>query len=218
MKDKFINFVSSDIYTFEEVTIPSLSGRPETFIKLELSADQFSNFCNATVATNIDKDIEAIIYDEGIINNKANINLRQKLIKKLNTLHFKKIKFILSDSTLPIYNHFMCALDWRHKKVTTITMKIDRSPVNQNNRDWKLNEARGTIDIPEEKLIWLSNYELYYLKGKVNDRILSDTKKLKKLLTYLESYFEETYYLENINFLINWYTNNTLSKSFIFSR
>lgn len=202
MKDKYFTFVNQGIYIFEEKDLPPSQRQRNTtgkYIELELSADKFTEFCNAINQKTINTNVLAVIHDEGIVTNRDQLALRKKLIKTLNKLNYINITFNLSNSTLPIYNSLMNKLDWRHKPNTTINMTIDRNPVGENTHSWNLNEAMGTVNIPEEKLIWLPDNEFTRLNGIVNKKTLEDTEKLKKVLLYLDNYLRETYYIDKMN-------------------
>lgn len=76
MKDKFINFVSFGIYKFEQSILQSSQDTQyiaENLIKLELSRDKFNYFCKNIGKTILSQEIDAIIYDEGIIRNSYDI-------------------------------------------------------------------------------------------------------------------------------------------------
>lgn len=199
MIDKFIAFVKTGIYTLaEESPIDNIKSE-KTHIKLELSRDQFKYFCKDINKNKFKYDIEATIYDEGVIKSYYDILPIKSLLTQLNKQSIKNIKFILSDSTLPIYNNIMHTIGWKHKNKTTIKMTIDRNPTSIEIRDWKLSKAVGTIDIPEEKLIWISDNELCKLKNIINEKTLQNIVKLKDLIFFLDNYLRKKYYIEKMN-------------------
>lgn len=198
MKDKLNNFISYGVYTFDKLTLPneSSSANPNNYLKLKLSRDKFRTF-NSNIGNNIINDeIIATIYDEGTIRNHYDVLEIQHLLKKLNKQNFKNIKFILSNETLPIYNHIMNSINWRHGQKTTITMKIDHSPISGEIRNWNLSEAVGKIELPEEKLIWVPDIDLNRINGQINKEKLEETKKLKNLILYIDDYLRKTYHTE----------------------
>ena len=198
MIEKLNNFINYGIYTFEEINLSkeNSSLNSNNYLKLELSRDKFRTF-NSNIGNNIiSSEIIATIYDEGIIRSHYDILEIQHLLKKLNKQKIKNIKFILSNETLPIYNHIMSSINWRHGQKTTITMKIDHNPISKEIRDWKLNEAVGKIELPEEKLIWVPDIDLNRINGQIDKNTLEETKKLKDLIIYLDNYLRKTYYTE----------------------
>ena len=193
MKDKFNRFVSKNIYKFEEITLSD-----NNIIKLEVSRDNFENLLNILNNTVINTEIEVIIYDEGIIKDQNDIILTKSLLESLNRIHLKNIKLILSDSTLPIYNHLMNIINWHHSSKTIITMKIFRN-LEKEEKKWNLEQAQGIIEIPEEELIWVQKNELVNLENKIDKKILSDAIKLKEMLSWFENFMNETYFADEMD-------------------
>ena len=168
-------FANKGIYTFEEVLAKDLSLPGDSnieepnkkYLKLELSGNYIGTFCYSLKNQTINSEIVATVYDEEYICNKYLYNQKKELIKKLNKLPIKQIKFIISNEMLPIYNEIMQKENWQHKEKTTITMTLDYKPKSQEIRVWHLRDACGKLEIPSEKLIWVPDYELQ----RITDRI-----------------------------------------------
>lgn len=202
MRDRFADFVSYNIYKFEYNTLPPLTGREdntEKYINIELSKENFKKFCTYIEKNPTKLELNITIYDEGIVTNSNYKKARENLIKTLNNTNIRSINFILSNSTISEYNKLMKIFNWKHKDKTKINMIIDRNPISKEIRDWNLHEAQGTVNISEEKLIWLSDYQLEQLHGIIDERILKNTIELKKLIIFIDKYFRETYQIEKMN-------------------
>ena len=89
MNDKYTSFVHHNIYRIEERKAIK-NGQIERYIKIELSSDKFTIFCNHTLKYTYSLPLEITIYDEEILKAREEKNLRDKLIKKLNKLNIQK--------------------------------------------------------------------------------------------------------------------------------
>lgn len=197
MKDKFIDFVSCGIYNFEFLT--SSNNENKKYIKVSLSKDNFTNFCTYMKNRLTTMEMDITIYDEGILTNSHFKKARENLIRILNNLNIRKINFELSDSTIAEYNRLMKIVEWKHKEKTIINIKIDRNPISEEIRDWNLCNTQGILNINEEKLIWLSDYQLEQLHGIVDEQILKNTIALKKLIIFVDQYLKQKYKIEQLN-------------------
>ena len=207
MFHEIYEFANKGIYTFEEILEKDLSLSGDTNIeepnkkhlKLELSGDYIGTFCYLLKNQSINQEIVATIYDEEYICNEYTNKQRKQLIKKLNTLPIKQIRFILSNETLPIYNELMLKENWQHKNKTTITMTLDYEPKNQEIRVWNLKDACGKLEIPSEKLVWVPDYELQRINDRIDKDVLEETFLLKIMIEKLFKYLEINYNIEQMN-------------------
>lgn len=197
MIDKFDNFVSYGIYKIDEVE--KQNNNEDTFIKLELSVDQFNNFCSNIRKSPINIPTEIVIYDEGIINGYYDRESRKRIIRTLNKMNIKNITFILSDNTISEYNYLMNVLCWKHQKNTTLKIKIDRNPLDTEVRNWNLDRALGRIELPEEKLIWIPDNELEKAQKKIDKETIQNAYRLKEILFILDNYLRKTYRIDDMS-------------------
>lgn len=184
--DKFDAVIKKDILKISHCpAVPSRNlNQPRTdFISFEISFDNFWKFLQEIRTINTTLPIQCTIYDEAMIkNNKSDLSMRYYFLKQIMNLNFLRIDFKLSESTFPVYNAIMDRLNWKHDKVSFLDMTVDRKPTEIKNL--KLYQARGKILLPEEKLLWESDYVLKTLIGKVDRSVLEDTDKLKYVVRH----------------------------------
>lgn len=177
------------------LSIRNISALPRSnasgFLSFTISFDNFSKYLSEIKTLNTQLPIECIIYDEAIITSDSDVQLRLKFLKSIQNLNFRKIKFKLSESTLPLYNTIMDRINWKHDKVSFIEMTVDRYPTEI--KDLRLERARGKILLPEEKLLWQSDYVLAELKDRINPKVLADTDKLKFVIRHYVDNLEKHY-------------------------
>ena len=195
--DRYNNFVDQNIFVYEREIVET-EGQKQEYLKLELSSDRLHSFYYKFKNISIPKEIVVTIYDEDTIINSFERDLRKKLIRILNEMPIKQIKFILSDNTLPEYNRLMHQLYWQHEQKTTISLKIDRNPISSEVRTWNLQTAAGKLEIPKEKLIWLPDQELIRTYGKIDDEIIKDVIKQKELIKDIYDFLREHYKLDEM--------------------
>lgn len=158
-----------------------------SFDNIDIFINLYANKLNSSILLNV------TIHDEIILDNPLEICKRYKVLKILNQLNLLNINFNLSDSTLPIYNMIMDKISWKHEEKTKLYMRIDRNPIYIPGRDLKLDLAKGKIMLPEEKLIWIPDYILTKLNGKVDKKVLEDTDKLKDIVFKYCNYIDNKY-------------------------
>ena len=157
-------------------SIPPLPPRQEVYFKI--SFDNFAKYLSEIRNVSIHSiPVIATIYDEGIISCDEDVSLRLAFLKSIQNLKIKEIKFKLSESTFPLYNTIMDRINWKHDNVSFLEMTVDRYP--NEVKDLRLEKARGKILLPEEKLLWQSDYTLCRLKDRIKPKVLEDTDKLK---------------------------------------
>lgn len=196
--DKFSQVITTNISRLKAVT--PLPNKPRYSV-FDISFDKFAEFINWYSKSHINLPLlSATIYDEDIILSPEQFNLRYQFLRLINSLNFKNISFILSDSTMPIYNEIMKKIGWKHVNKTTLHMSINRHP--QVRTNLQLAEAQGQVKIKEENLIWCSPIALAELKGKniIDARVLEDAIRLKEIVfnyyTRLNSLYHTEYFTD----------------------
>lgn len=182
------------------LTIQNAAGSPRSnlgaFLSFKISFDNFSKYLNEIKTINTSLPIRCIIYDEGIISSNYDVQLRLNFLKSIQKLNFEKIEFKLSESTLPLYNTIMDRINWNHDDVSFLEMTVDRYPTEV--KDLRLERAKGKILLPEEKLLWQSDYVLERLKDRVDSKVLADTDKLKFVIRHYVDQLERHYDFERL--------------------
>ena len=183
-----------------ELTIRSVPAVPRSnlggYLSFEISFDNFSKYLNEIKTINTSLPIRCIIYDEGIISSNYDVQLRLNFLKSIQRLNFGKIEFKLSESTFPLYNTIMDRINWSHDDVSFLEMTVDRYPTKI--KDLRLERAKGKILLPEEKLLWQSDYVLERLKDKIDPKVLADTDKLKFAIRHYVDQLERHYDFERL--------------------
>ena len=182
------------------LTIRSVPGMERSnlgaFLSFKISFDNFSKYLNETKTINTSLPIRCIIYDEGIISSNYDVQLRLNFLKSIQKLNFEEIEFKLSESTLPLYNTIMDRINWNHDDVSFLEMTVDRYPTEI--KDLRLERAKGKILLPEEKLLWQSDYVLERLKDRIDPKVLADTDKLKFVIRHYVDQLERHYDFERL--------------------
>ncbi len=155
--------------------VPPLPGR--NFLVFVISFDNFAKYLSEIKDINTFMPIQCIIYDEGLISCDEDVLLRLSFLRSIQNLNFREIKFKLSESTFPLYNTIMDRINWKHGNVSFLEMTVDRCP--NEIKDLRLEKAKGKILLPEEKLLWQSDYVLNKLGDRIDKKVLEDTDKLK---------------------------------------
>lgn len=199
--DKFDNFINKNILCIRQVPkLPSRNGDIENnssgYIQFDISYDNFDKYLREIKTINSKLPIHCIVYDETVVDNDNDLLLRVHFLKELNKLNIENIQFRLSESTLPIYNVMMDRINWKHDDYTFLQMTVDRKPTEI--KDLKLLQARGKILLPEEKLLWVDDYTLSGLRGKVDPKVLEDTDKLKYAVRRYADALDEHYYFDRL--------------------
>lgn len=161
------------------------------YINFQISFDNFDKFLREIKTIDTTKPISCVIYDEAIVTNDREFLTRYNFLKQIMNMNFLEIRFRLSDSTFPVYNAIMDKLNWKHDDKTFLEMTLDRCPTEI--KDLRLEQARGKILLPEEKLLWQSDYVLRKLDGKVDRCVLEDTDKLKYVIRNYVDNLERKY-------------------------
>lgn len=182
------------------LTIRSVPGMERSnlgaFLSFKISFDNFSKYLNEIKTINTSLPIRCIIYDEGIISSNYDVQLRLNFLKSIQKLNFEEIEFKLSESTLPLYNTIMDRINWNHDDVSFLEMTVDRYPTEI--KDLRLERAKGKILLPEEKLLWQSDYVLERLKDRIDPKVLADTDKLKFVIRHYVDQLERHYDFERL--------------------
>lgn len=162
------------------------------YLYFAISFDNFAKYLSE-IQYNIDCHIpiECVIYDEGIISCDNDVLLRLSFLKSIKNLNFRKIEFNLSESTFPLYNKIMDRINWKHNNVSYLKMTVDRYPTEI--KDLCLEKAKGKIILPEEILLWQSDYVLNQLGSKVESKVLKDTDNLKYVIRHYVDSLERKY-------------------------
>jgi hypothetical protein len=153
--------------------------------------------------------MDITIYDEG---KNDSLNYRETLlylIKTLNDLNISSIKFVLSDSTLPIYTNYMNILGWKHNNKSKIDIKVHYNPISKETKSW-FNQK-----LTEESLIWNSKDVLENMGRYVDQNILENSLELQKTIIYINDYLRETYYMDKMNEFDKVYLIYNLIRTFI---
>lgn len=193
-RDLFGDFVTKNTYVYNKPLPPRIGEAYEPYKEIGLSFDKFGTFLTEIKERPILVPISITIYDEGQNINESDNLRRIHLLKALNDLNIKNALFILSDSTLPVYNEVMSVINWHHSDKTSLKMKIDRNPALISGRDLKLEKAKGTLIMSEEQLYWQPDFVLSKLLGKVDERVLRDTDLLRTFVRDFYEGVEKTYY------------------------
>ena len=175
----------------------SVGSKTPPIYTIEVTYDQFLHFMKSGMPYNRDRFYHFIIRDEGIVETRDECMLRYQFLKYLNQLPFAIYSFRLSDSALPAYISFMNSVDWKHSENTMIEMTLDRHPTSFKNIP--LENARGHLEIEEEKLLWFSDKTIRLLPGKVNSTVLSDTVKLQKFIQNFMNTLDSNYRVGMMN-------------------
>lgn len=192
--DKYRDYIARDKISFQKMPKLPRSNIP-LYYKLDVSFDRFIDFINQYGNKQLPL-LEINIYDEDIITNQGQINIRFKLLNLINRLNTIKINFFLSDSTLPLYNSIMYELGWEHQDKTQLSLKTDRNPIPRERRNLQLEKSQGKLLLPEEKLIWCTPATLYEIKDKVDEKVLSDAIKLKEIVFEYYCILNSLYHVE----------------------
>lgn len=191
--DRFSKVITTNVMNIKaELPVPN---RPE-YSRLDISFDKFNEFINRYLSRNIRLPLlQATIYDEDDITSQEEFNLRYHFLRKINELNFKNISFILSDSTMPIYNAIMERIGWKHADKTELFMSIDRNP--KERKDLRLQSAQGKIMMPEESLIWVPATIIHKLEGKVDEETLKKAIELKEIVLQYYLRLNSLYHIED---------------------
>lgn len=189
--DRFDSVIKRNV--LEILNVPSLprSINQTGYISFQISFDNFDKFLREIKTIDTTKPIKCIIYDEKIVTTDREFLTRYNFLKQIMNMNFLEIRFRLSDSTFPVYNAIMDKLNWKHDDKTFLEMVLDRCPTEI--KDLRLEQARGKILLPEEKLLWQSDYVLRQLDGKVDKNVLEDTDKLKYVVRHYVDSLERQY-------------------------
>ncbi len=195
MGDKFDKVIRRNIFVTK--VHPALPGfEMNKCIEVKVSIDKLGAIIDRLKKLSFDCPLNCTIYDEENIRNTEDIKYRRRLLESLNGANFLKVKFELSDTTLPVYNYYMEKFRWRHGTVTELRMTVDRNAASEKNL--MLEKAQGTIIIPEEKLVWQPDYVLARLRGKVSSQVLDDTDKLKDVIRNYSDMISSGYYFDHL--------------------
>lgn len=190
--DRFDNYIKKNILDISYIPgLPNSRNGISGYINFQISFDNFDKFLREIKTIDTTKPIKCIIYDEGIITTDREFLTRYNFLKQIMNMNFLEIRFRLSDSTFPVYNAIMDKLNWKHDDKTFLEMALDRCPTEI--KDLRLEQARGKILLPEEKLLWQSDYVLRQLDGKVDRSVLEDTDKLKYVVRHYVDSLERQY-------------------------
>lgn len=188
--DRYDKVIRKKVLSIKNV--PALPRSKEgAYVSFEISFDNFSKYLSEIKTINTMLPIKCIIYDEGIIASDNDVQLRLKFLKNIQDLNFGEIKFKLSESTFPLYNTIMDKINWKHDNVSLLEMTVDRYP--NEIKDLRLERAKGKILLPEEKLLWQSDYVLEKLKDRIDPKVLADTDKLKFVIRHYVDSLERHY-------------------------
>ncbi len=188
--DRYSNVIKQGILRAADA--PAMPrGKTQGHTSFQISYDMFPSFLREIKQINSSMPIKCIIYDESIIENDNDFKLRYDFIKQIRNMNFLQVEFKLSDSTFPVYNAIMDRLNWQHDDKTLLYMTVDRQPTKI--KDLRLLQARGKILLPEEKLLWESDYVLSSLSGKIQPEVLEDTDKLKYVVRHYVDGIERHY-------------------------
>lgn len=181
--DRFDNFIKKNILKISRVPgLPNSRNGNSGYIDFQISFDNFTKYLHEIKSISSDIPIQCTIYDETILSDSSDLLLRTHFLKEINKLNFGIIRFKLSESTLPIYNSIMDKINWGHDNCTFLEMTVDRKPTEI--KQLNLSQARGKILLPEEKLLWVDDYTLQDLQGKVDAKVLKDTDNLKYVVRH----------------------------------
>lgn len=176
-------------------SIPPLPGRKR--LRFNISFDNFAKYISEIRSSiNTSMPVECIIYDEDLISCDDDVLLRVAFLKSIKDLNFREIDFKLSDSTFPLYNTIMDRINWKHGNVSFLEMTVDRNPTEI--KDLRLEKAKGKILLPEEKLLWQSDYVLNKLGDRIEPKILEDTDKLKYVIRHYVDGLERHYNFDKL--------------------
>lgn len=189
--DRFDSVIKRNVLEISNVPSLPRSVNKTGYINFQISFDNFDKFIREIKTIDTKKPINCIIYDEGIITNDREFLTRYNFLKQIMNMNFLEVRFKLSDSTFPVYNAIMDKLNWKHDDKTFLEMTLDRCPTEI--KDLRLEQARGKILLPEEKLLWQSDYVLRELDGKVDSSVLDDTDKLKYVVRHYVDSLERQY-------------------------
>ena len=172
-----------------EVTPPVLA--------VEISFDQFMACMQSRRFLSPKYFYHFIIRDEAEVETREECMLRYQFLKYLNQVPYAYFDFQLSDSALPAYISFMNSVNWRREECTHFHMSFDRNPTGFKNIP--LEQARGTLKLREEKLLWFPEKTLRLARGKIDGTVLEDTRKLKKIIEEYMSRIDSKYYLQGLD-------------------
>lgn len=189
--DRFDSVIKRNVLKISNVSPLPRSGVETGYINFQISFDNFDKFLREIKTIDTTKPINCIIFDEGIVTNDREFLTRYNFLKRIMNMNFLEVRFKLSDSTFPVYNAIMDKLNWKHDDKTFLEMTLDRCPTEI--KDLRLEQARGKILLPEEKLLWQSDYVLRKLDGKVDRSVLDDTDKLKYVVRHYVDSLERQY-------------------------
>lgn len=188
--DRYLKVIEKGILRIDNA--PSMPrGKVQGYTNFQISSDMFATFLREIKQINSSMPIICTIYDEGVVENDNEFWLRYNFIKQIKSMNFLQVEFKLSDSTFPAYNAIMDKLNWQHDEKTFLYMTVDRHPTKI--KDLRLLQARGKILLPEEKLLWESDYVLSSLNGKIKPEVLEDTDKLKYVVRHYVDGIERHY-------------------------
>ena len=193
--DKYCDCITKHKFQFN----PSLVNVKPQYKELIISFEEFKTFIDK-YGDIVDRLplLKINIYDEDIIYCRDQIYLRYKFLTLINKLNILNIEFKLSDSTLPVYIKMLNCIGWKHQKNTQFFLKTDRNPVPVNERNLGLQDAKGKLLLPSDKLIWCSYETLSKLGNKVDGNVLKTSVSLKKLVDSYWHILNKLYYVEEL--------------------
>lgn len=193
--DRYDKVIRKNVLSIQ--SIPALPRSSESgYLSFKISFDNFSKYLSEIKTINTSLPISCVIYDESIISSDNDVLLRFKFLRSIQNLNFKKVEFKLSESTFPLYNTIMDRINWNHDDVSFLEMTVDRYPIEI--KDLRLERAKGKILLPEEKLLWQSDYVLKRLKDRIDPKVLADTDNLKFVVRHYVDRLERHYDFEKL--------------------
>lgn len=138
-----------------------------------------------------------LIDDQAVVSTREECMARYQFLKYINQFPNAEFEFRLSDSSLPAYISFMNSVGWKHDSTTDIYMNVDRNPIAEKNIP--IEDGRGRLHIPEEKLMWFSDKKLQLAKNKIDRATLNDTLRLKQIVLEFICKLNQKYPIEKLD-------------------
>ncbi|MBR3211187.1 MAG: hypothetical protein IKF71_04550 [Bacilli bacterium] len=204
--DRYQKYVHTGLCTIDKTPLPGrrvetggILGTiftPSSYY-IQISFDRFMECMQKGLFKNLPNILHFRIYDEVKIQTREECLIRFQFLKYLKQFPNATYEFFLSDSSMPAYISFMNSMNWDQENKTTYYMSIDRNPITE--KRIPLEQARGKIEIPEEKLLWFPDKTLRLLPGKVEHEVLTDTMKLKRFIHEYMNKLDHTYRIDCLN-------------------
>lgn len=154
-------------------------------ICITISADKFPVFIESLGVRDVSLKypISIDVIDEGPLDYE-DFFTKETFVGVLNRLPLESVRFHLSDEQFGIYSVIMQKENWSHEDITDMYLTIDRNPLSvEAKKKMEIEECKGKIHIPDEKLIWFPGKSLIGARSSIGSAKIAEIEALKKVVS-----------------------------------